>query len=100
MIRIPGAAILGLVAILSIGSAFGAAEPDELMPGRIGAGGPRRAVLVSRALLHPTRVWTGPHRPSRPLRLPHRDRRGSPSFSGKFRADVIPGRTEPGHTPV
>ena len=35
MIRIPGAAILGLVAVLSVGSAFGADEPDELMPGRI-----------------------------------------------------------------
>jgi hypothetical protein len=35
MIRIPGAAILGLVTILSVGSALAADEPDELMPGRI-----------------------------------------------------------------
>ena len=35
MIRILGAAILGLVAILSVGTAFAADEPDQLMPGRI-----------------------------------------------------------------
>jgi len=35
MIGIPRAAILGLVAMLSVGSARAADEPDELMPGRI-----------------------------------------------------------------
>src|SRR5262245_14757740 len=46
--------------------------------------GRRHSGSIPGALLHPTRVWTGRHRPSRPPRLPRRDRPSSPSFSGKF----------------
>ena len=133
MIRIPGAAILGLVAVLSVGSALAADEPDELMPGRIvfirtgllakfiakattsfdlpdannapTAEGASLAIFEARTQAVLVRFCTAPpgldrrSRAFRPPRLPYRDRRRSPSFSGNLRADVIPGRPERVHTP-
>src|SRR5262245_17241235 len=69
MIRIPRAGILGLAAVLSLGTALAADEPDEKMPGRV--------VLVKTGSLAKFVA-----KPVSPALLDHPDANNSPNAEG------------------